>query len=312
MFRTTGARLAVLAATVVVLTSCTTFPSPGPPASGDGCAVPATAVSDRPASLRVGNTVRNYTWSASARPGPKPLVIDIHGLLEGLIAGVHPDMSQYTPKAHEEGFVVAYPIGENGGVNWELGEHTPSLRFIDELLVQLREDVCIDPARIYVTGLSYGATMTTQLMCYRSEVFAAAAPVAGLLRPDNAGVTNPGNCNPTRRIPVVTFHGESDPILAFDYFAPSPQAWATRYGCGPKTTTVEVTSDPVTRRPIYKDTWACEGTAVESWRVEGGGHAWPGSAFSTAIAGIVGLTATSIDATDISWEFFERFSLPAS
>ena len=310
MFRTTRAVIVALAVCAAGLTACTTFPTPGPAPTGDGCDLPATAVSDRPASLRVGNSVRHYTWSSSDRPGPKPLVIDIHGLLEGVFVGVHPEMSQYTPKAHAEGFVVAYPIGENDGLNWELGEDTPSLRFIDQLLVQLRSDACIDPTRIYVTGLSYGATMTTQLMCYRSEVFAAAAPVAGLLRPDNAGVVNPGRCNPTRRIPVVTFHGEADPILAFDYFAPSPQAWATRYGCGPKTTTTEVASDPVTRRPIFKDTWACEDTAVESWRIAGGGHAWPGSAFSTAIVGIVGLTPTSIDATDISWEFFERFSLP--
>ena len=311
MFNTTGARLAGLAMGVaVLLTSCTTFPAPGAPPSGDGCDQPARAVSHQPASIEVDNTVRNYTWSASDRPGPKPLVIDIHGLLEGVFAGVHPEMTQYTAKAHEEGFVVAAPIGENGGVNWDLGEHTASLRFIDQLLVQVRSDACIDPARIYVTGLSYGAAMTTQIMCYRSEVFAAAAPVAGLLAPDNAGLIDPGNCHPTRKIPVVTFHGDADPILPFDYFASSPQAWATRYGCGPKTTTTVVAADEVTKRPIFKDTWDCPDTAVESYRIEGGGHAWPGSAFSTAIVGIVGLTPTSIDATDISWDFFERFSLP--
>jgi poly(3-hydroxybutyrate) depolymerase len=51
-------------------------------------------------------------------------------------------------------------------------------------------------------------------------------------------------------------------------------------------------------------------TAVESYRIEGGGHAWPNSAFSTSIRDIVGFTPTSIDATDISWDFFRRFSLP--
>ena len=70
--------------------------------------------------------------------------------------------------------------------------------------------------------------------------------------------------------------------------------------------------DPVTAQPIYKDTWDCAaaGTAVEFYRIQGGGHAWPGSAFSTSIGSIVGKTPTSINATDIIWDFFTRYSLP--
>jgi len=303
MFGKTGVlRAAIVVGVALLITSCTTFPPPGPPASGDGCAKPATAVLNQPASVAVGGTARNYTWTASDRTGPKPLVIDLHGLLEGVYAPVHPEMSQYSPKALQEGFVVAFPIGENNGLNWDLGANTASLQFIDQLLTQVKADACIDARRIYVTGLSYGAAMTTQIMCYRSEVFAAAAPVAGLLPPLD--------CHPTRKIPVVTFHGTADPILPFGLFSPSPQAWATLYGCGATTRTTVVESDPVTLQPIYRDTWACTDTAVESYVIEGGGHAWPGSAFSTLIHDIVGLTPTSISATDISWDFFTRFALP--
>jgi polyhydroxybutyrate depolymerase len=304
MLKKTGVVLtALLTGAGVMLAGCTTFPPPGPPPIGEGCQKPAAAVADKPASVTVGTTARNYTWSASDRSGPKPLVLDFHGLIEGSV-GVHPTMSQFTPKAQAEGFVVAYPVGEGGGLNWDLTSNGPSVQFVDQLLKQVKADACIDARRIYATGLSYGAFMTSSLMCYRSDVFAAAAPVAGIM--------NPGDCNPTRKIPFVTFHGTADPILAYSGFSGTPQAWATRYGCGAKATTTVVASDATIKQPIYKDTWDCQaqGTAAEFYRIEGGGHAWPGSAFSTSIGGIVGPTATSINATDIMWDFFKRFSLP--
>jgi polyhydroxybutyrate depolymerase len=302
MPRKTGAILAAPLLTAgLSLTSCTN--PPPPPPTGDGCAKPAAVVTDQAASIAVGTATRRYTWSASGRTGAKPLVIDFHGLLEGT-AGVHPTMSQFTPKAKAEGFVVAYPIGDGNGLNWDLTSNSQSIQFIDKLITTLKSAACIDTKRIYATGLSYGAFMTSSIMCYRSEVFAAAAPVAGIM--------NPADCRPTRKIPFVTFHGTADPILAFGGFANTPQAWATRYGCGAKSTTTAVASDPVTKKPIYKDTWDCaaQGTAAEFYRIEGGGHSWPGSAFSTSIGAIVGPTVTSLNATDVMWDFFERFSLP--
>ena len=54
------------------------------------------------------------------------------------------------------------------------------------------------------------------------------------------------------------------------------------------------------------------GTAVEFYIVLGGGHAWPGSAFSQSIAKFVGYTTMQIDASKLDWAFFKRFALPAS
>jgi polyhydroxybutyrate depolymerase len=301
MLKKTGAILtAMLMGAGTILASCTT--NPPPPSGGDGCQKAPTTVTDKAATITVGTATRTYTWSAANRPGPMPLVIDFHGLLEGA-AGVHPGMTQFTPKAQREGFVVAYPVGENGGVDWDLGSSGPSIQFVDQLITQMKTDACIDAKRIYATGLSFGAFMTSSMMCYRSNVFAAAAPVAGIM--------NPADCNPARKIPVVAFHGEADPILPFSQFANTPQAWATRYGCGAKTTATVVESDATIKQPIFKDTWNCQlqGTAVEFYRVQGGGHAWPGSAFSTSIGYIVGPTATSINATDVIWDFLKRFSL---
>ena len=49
----------------------------------------------------------------------------------------------------------------------------------------------------------------------------------------------------------------------------------------------------------------------EFYRIGGGGHSWPGSWFFTLIGFIVGPTATSINATDIIWDFFDKHHLSA-
>src|SRR3954454_15116051 len=148
--KTSGLLAAPLLLAGLALTGCTA-PRPGPPPTGDGCQKPQAVVTDQAVSMKVGTATRRYTWSASNRPGPKPLVIDFHGLLEGS-AGVHPTMTQFTPKAQREGFVVAFPVGESGGVNWDLSSTGPSIQFVDQLLKQLKSDACIDAKRIYATG----------------------------------------------------------------------------------------------------------------------------------------------------------------
>ncbi len=52
------------------------------------------------------------------------------------------------------------------------------------------------------------------------------------------------------------------------------------------------------------------GADVEFYIVLGGGHAWPGSTFSQAIASVVGYTTMDISATELAWSFFQRFQLP--
>ena len=91
------------------------------------------------------------------------------------------------------------------------------------------------------------------------------------------------------------------------------RAIARKYGCDPTptVTTHQPAPDPATHEPITLSSWTCGGVPgeVEFYRIEGGGHSWPGSAFFGAISGIVGPTATSLDATRVIWDFFERHHL---
>ncbi len=57
---------------------------------------------------------------------------------------------------------------------------------------------------------------------------------------------------------------------------------------------------------MTKLTFTCPaGDEVVLYRVNAGGHSWPDSAFTKAIASIVGPTTSTINATDLAWQFFQ-------
>ena len=82
--------------------------------------------------------------------------------------------------------------------------------------------------------------------------------------------------------------------------------WAVRNGCAPDPAETPVADDVTLVR------FACPpGDEVELYRIEDGGHSWPGSQFSVSIASIIGKTTLSIDATQLIWDFFVAHPLHA-
>jgi polyhydroxybutyrate depolymerase len=82
-------------------------------------------------------------------------------------------------------------------------------------------------------------------------------------------------------------------------------AWARREGCSGEPASSSIGSDVTHLR------YSCPpGAAVELYRVDGGGHAWPGSRGSAAIAKAVGRTTFTVDADTVMWEFFRDHPLP--
>jgi polyhydroxybutyrate depolymerase len=256
------------------------------------------------------------------------VVLDFHGLMEG--AEVHAGMTKWSELAEQEGVVVVFPHGTGDPVRWDVGlddAENDDLAYTDALLAEVGDALCVDTSRVYATGLSNGAMMTSVLLCARSDVIAAAAPVAGL--------SDLEGCDPERPVPLLTYHGTADPILLFnggvdtsaipgggDDDAPTttqPEAdldgegypaaaaaFAERNGCEAEPTDTEV-SDEVLHR-VYD---CPDGADVEFYIVRGGGHSWPGSDFSKAIVDIVGPTTFDVDATADSWEFLQQFHLPS-
>lgn len=303
----------------------------GVPVPSPGCGRSAQAATDlERRTIPVGGAERWYLLTTPARHDgktPLPLVVDFHGLLEG--AQIHAAMSKFGELGASEGFVVATPNGSGEPVRWDVSPASSNqdLAFVDALLDQVGNDLCIDTSRVYATGLSYGAIMTSFLACQRANRFAAVAPVAGLMVPTP--------CDQPRKMPILTIHGTADPILLFNGGAGSrlggllgggdpatpdttrppdlngpgyptnAAKWAERNGCEPAPTDTKVTENVIRR--VY----ACPKDApVEFLIVLGGGHAWPGSEFSKRIERIVGPTTFEIDATREAWKFFQRYQLP--
>ncbi len=267
---------------------------------------------------------------------PLPLVLDYHGLSEG--AEIHSMMSAFGDHARDEGFVVVFPHGTGEPVHWDTAldrTGNPDMAYTDAVLDLLERDLCIDTSRVYATGLSNGAFMSSALACTMPDRIAAIAPVAG--------VQHPEGCEAERPVPVLAYHGTEDPILLFNGGVrtgrlgsildgqpagetgavveeePLPEAdldgegypaaaagWAEANGCDDAPTDEERTETVISR------TWDCpSGAAVRFEILEGGGHSWPGSEFSEAVGDVVGATDMTIDATAEIWAFFQRFALPA-
>lgn len=308
----------------------TTAAAGAPPVASKGCSsTTAPAAEDKQKHvLTIAGADRYYllTTPASADASkPLPLVVDFHGLSEG--AEVHLEMTKFSEMGKTHGFVVATPNGQGQPVHWDASTAShpnQDVDFVDAFLNQIETEHCIDTSRVYATGLSYGAIMSSFLTCVRADRFAAVAPVAG--------ITIHKDCNPSRPMPVITFHGTADPILKFNGgvdlsgisakpadggttttvpadlngpgYPTNVADWAKRNGCKSTSTDTKVTDSVIHR--VYD---CPDNAAVEFYIVVGGGHAWPGSEFSKSIERVVGPTTMEINADDLIWAFFQRFHL---
>jgi polyhydroxybutyrate depolymerase len=177
----------------------------------------------------------------------------------------------------------------------DLGED--DVEFIDTLIDTVSAEYCVDADRVFSTGMSNGAGMTTTLGCELGDRIAAIAPVAG--------VNLSGTCPGDHPVSVLAIHGDADPIagytgsslMGFDLGNPSVPdrmaAWASFDGCDAEPAVDESTPGlEVTR-------WSgCEDrTTVELWTLAGWGHEWP-RAEATRQPGV-------IDATTVILDFFD-------
>ena len=260
--------------------------------------------------IMIADEPRGYVLHVPAghdRSRPTPLVISLHG--GGRWGAAQRDISRWNDLADREGFIVAYPSGAGHASprSWDTHPGLGRLRdveFLTHLIDTLIATHNVDPARVYVNGLSNGGGMTFALSCAAADRIAAVGIVAGAL-------FEPwGSCIGAPPVPLVMFHGTEDPTAPYEGgrtwvarwpFPNIPQwvgRWAERNACDvtPRDTAVSAT---VTRRTYT----ACAGDAdVVLYTLHGDGHVWPGG--GAVPRWLTGTDSRSVDANRVMWEFF--------
>ena len=224
---------------------------------------------------------------------PLPLVLDLHG--SGGSAAGQAETSRFEALAAREGFLVA-TLQADDGRRWNMpvtNGRADDVRYVSDVIDHVAARACTDPGRVYATGFSGGARMTSLLACKLSARIAAIAPMAGLRWP--------GPCE-GRAIPVLTLHGLADPQNTYDGHAAGrgaewvesvPEAlagWAKHDGCKAE----PVLDDPPGPLSTLRYEGCKAGSEVMLIRVDGLTHQW---------------AREQIDATAAMWQFFARHSL---
>jgi polyhydroxybutyrate depolymerase len=248
---------------------------------------------------------------------PAPLVISLHGFVEWPAHQMQ--ISRWNDLAEEHGFLVVYPEGTGFPRRWRAGgqvgtssDPAPDVRFISDLIDELSRQYNIDPARIYANGLSNGGGMSFLLGCALADRIAAIGSVAG------AYLYPLEDCQPSRPVPMIAFHGTADPIVPYlggpsrepDVRLPVIPEWmaarAALNGCGAVPTELPGGGEASGIRYVGCD----QGAEVDFYTLDGGGHSWPGG--EPLPEWLTGPTSQDIDATRVMLEFFRRYSIGGS
>jgi polyhydroxybutyrate depolymerase len=131
-------------------------------APSSGCSAAAIAPGDTQLDLAAGTEAAWYLRHVppSYSPtDPMPLVLDLHGYSEG--AKIHVLQTQLTAFGDIHGFITVTPQIERSPARWDTTLGNSDLAFLGSVLDQAEATLCIDQNRVFVTGLSNGAFMTS-------------------------------------------------------------------------------------------------------------------------------------------------------
>lgn len=216
--------------------------------------------------------------------------------------------------------VVLYPAGSgsraemltwNGGnccgEAWE--EEVDDVAFVRDLVARAAGIVPVDPNRVHVTGMSNGAMMAYRTAAEWAEGVASIAPVAGPLALQSIA--------PKRPVPVLHFHGSLDQFTPLEGgvgrrsvtrtchrgILDGLREWARANRLDPlPVTTVVPCPDEAMR--VERVAWGAPGEAeVVLYRIDGGGHTWPGR---TPDSFYLGSATRAFRANPLILDFFRR------
>jgi polyhydroxybutyrate depolymerase len=164
---------------------------------------------------QIERTYRMYLPSAYRDQSSLALVIALHG--SGSTGDDLAASANFEGAAGDaQDCIIVYPDAYEA--NWNDGRAVAGISaydlniddvgFISDLIDSMIANYGVDPARVYVAGISNGAMMTYRLACEIPGRIAACACVAGSI-PQNIY----GTCEPDVVMPFVIFNGTDDPYV---------------------------------------------------------------------------------------------------
>lgn len=246
----------------------------------------------------------------------KPLVVALHRFAE--TGKRMSKLTGFTDLAEEAGFVVVYPegIGRRWNTRMFGSNDVDDVGYVNALVTHLIAEHHLDAERVYLTGASNGGFMTYLLAVELEGTFAAIAPVMATMPKAIADTANEMSA-----VPIMIVHGTEDPVVPYGGWEieagpngtrqvlPIPDTakfWARLNGAESVPHTIEL-ADTVTddRTRVIRNEYSGEKPVVEL-RIAGGGHTWPGGRHLWPEF-IVGRISNDVNATEMIWEFFQRF-----
>jgi polyhydroxybutyrate depolymerase len=245
-------------------------------------------------------------------PDDAPLIYVMHGY-----SNFPEDIMTYSGMndiADAHGFAICYPKGTvdewgfhyfSVGYDFHQGTDVDDVSFIRALNQHLHARLDLNPNHVFATGMSNGAEMSYLLACQASDLFTAIAPVAGTMMKSFFDT-----CSPTKPIPVFAIHGTEDNITLYDGNLNDTE-WGPYLGIASiisfwrqhdvldqfEEMDLE-NSQPSDQSTITFERHYKEGSPAEVWlyRVEGGGHDWPGAWGNR-----------DIQSSEEIWRFFSKY-----
>jgi polyhydroxybutyrate depolymerase len=264
-----------------------------------------------------------YLPSGYNNSGKMPLIFAIHGgsgTPEGMI-----NIANFKTIADRDKVVLVYPEGVQK--NWNDGRPTApnqlginDVGFFNQMCDYMINNYSVDAKKIYATGISNGGFMSTRLGCELSNRIAAIAVNAATIE----ATTIAPNCKPNRPVPALYIHGTTDPLVPFlggqitaggtaggtilSHFQVI-EKWVALNGCNSTPTITDlpdIANDGTTiKQRVYSG--GTNGSEVVSYVITNGGHTWP-QGYQYLNEAIIGKTSQDMNACEVIWTFFKRFS----
>ena len=239
-----------------------------------------------------------------------PLVMMLHGYTSNMNNILR--YSNMNTIAEQNGFMVCYPQGSitylTGQTHWNANlqmSNVNDIEFLSNLASTIQQEFKTSKDNVFVAGMSNGGFMSYTLGCEKSDIFKAVASITGTMSGYDWQ-----NCSPAYKIPILQMSGTNDRTVPWNgtmntalgwggapHILDVMEFWSDLNAC----TQDEIIDFPDIDKSDYstvsltKKKGGSYNNEVWFYKVEGGGHDWPGAWGNQ-----------DINASEEIWKFFKK------